>query len=102
MYELADIKALTFLCMYFSNKLRAAVEYQRFLVSKNPAHHAKAVKWLEIAVGKWSKLADVTNEVYKPVPLMQYNFRRDDVRMFHWSNIENEVIAELEWLKTSK
>lgn len=98
-YELTDIKAWAYLGMYFSNKLRSAVAYQQFLESKNPANHSEAVKWLEIAVEKWSKLVDVTSSAYKPVPLMQYNFRRNDERLFHWSIVENEVMEELEWLK---
>ncbi len=48
-YEVSDIKTWANLGMYFSNKLRAAVEYKRFAISNKKTDLEKAVSWLEKA-----------------------------------------------------
>jgi hypothetical protein len=98
LYEVSDIKTWAHLGLYFADKLRAAVHYQKYLDSDDPDAHKLAVTWLEKAVGHWKDVVNVTNPVYKPVPLMHYTHGRDD-QMFHWSKVEKEVIEELGWLR---
>ena len=101
LYEVSDIKAWANLGIYFSNKLRAAVEYKRFKLSKNVKDHNKAIEYLTKATSNWHSLVEVTKPVYKPVPLTHFceNDKEFAQELFHWSIVEDEVKAELDWLK---
>jgi len=99
-YEVSDIQAWANLGMYFSNKLRAAVEYSRFLSSGNPEDLDRAIHFLETAVQYWRTLVEVTEPVYDPVPLVHYYRNNVEKEIFHWSLIEDEVVKELDWLKS--
>ena len=102
LYEVSDIKAWANLGLYFSNKLRAAVEYKRFKTSNDKKDLDKAVEWLTKATENWHSLVEVTTPVYKPVPLTHFceNAPEFEELNFHWSIVEKEVKAELEWLKS--
>ncbi len=101
LYEISDIKTWGLLGMYFSDKLRAAVAFQSYLNSGKKELHIQAIKWLEKANNHWHQLVEITTPIYKPVPLMHYTKHRDDV-YFHWSQVEKEVVEELNWLKNFK
>jgi len=98
LYEVSDLKAWAHLGLYFSHKLRAAIHYRKFIQTGNPDHHRNAVAWLEKATADWRHLVEVTQPVYSPMPLMHYTHDRGG-EYFHWANLENEVIGELNWLK---
>ena len=102
LYEVSDIKAWANLGLYFSNKLRAAVEYKRFLSSKDKKDLDKSIEWLTKATGNWHSLVEVTTAVYQPVPLTHFceNAPEYEELNFHWSIVEKEVKAELDWLKS--
>lgn len=93
-----DIKAWAHLGLYISHKLRAAVEYHKYVKTNNTDHHQEAVATLENAVAEWKRLVEVTTPIYKPMPLMHFTFRRENDN-FHWSIVEKEVVEELNWLK---
>jgi hypothetical protein len=101
LYEVADIKACSHLGLYFSAKLRAAVDYQKYLNTGEKEFHQKAVQNLEKAAENWRELVIITEPVYQPMPLMHYTHNGGN-KYFHWSVVEKEVIEELEWLKNLK
>jgi hypothetical protein len=45
-YEVVDIKSWSYLGLYFSNMLRAGVEYRRFLLSNDKNDLNNAIEWL--------------------------------------------------------
>jgi hypothetical protein len=98
LYEKSDIQAWAFLGLYFSDKLKSAVAYQEYLNTKDIVFHQESILWLEKATQNWSKLVEVTKPVYKPVPIEHKGYRVDS-NLFHWSIVQEEVEAELEWLK---
>jgi hypothetical protein len=102
LYEVSDIKAWANLGLYFSNKLRAAVEYKRFQTSNEIKDLEKSIEWLTKATENWYALVEATTPVYKPVPLTHFCENEGEPKdlQFHWSIVENEVKAELEWLKS--
>ena len=104
LYEVSDIKAWANLGLYFSNKLRAAVEYRRFKTSNDEKDLKKAIEWLTKATACWHSLVEVTSPVYKPVPLTHFceNDKEFEELYFHWSIVEKEVSDELNWLKSLK
>lgn len=97
LYEVSDIKTWANLGMYFSNKLRAALEYKRFTISNRKADLEKAVSWMEKATSHWHAVVEITKPVYNPVPLEHLS--ENDDEYFHWSKIEKQVTDELYWLK---
>jgi hypothetical protein len=98
LYEVSDIKAWAYLGLYFSNKLKAAVEYQHYVETGQTGNHVNAVQFLETAVDNWRHLVQVTEPVYQPVPLMHYTHSGGN-KYFHWADVEGEVTEELNWLK---
>jgi hypothetical protein len=101
LYEVSDIKAWAYLGLYFSNKLKAAVEYQHYVETGQTGNHVNAVQFLETAVDNWRHLVQVTEPVYQPVPLMHYTHSGGN-KHFHWADVEGEVTEELNWLKKLK
>jgi hypothetical protein len=103
-YEVADMKAWANLGLYFSNKLRAAVEYKRYNTSKDKKDLDKAIVWLTKATANWRSLVVVTTPVYKPVELTHFCENEEEAKDqdFHWSIVEKQVIDELNWLKSLK
>jgi hypothetical protein len=99
LYEVSDIKSWAFLGLYFSHKLRAAIEYRKYIQSGDGDSLNNAVAWLEKATGYWQELIGVTQPVYRPMPLMHFTHDRGG-EYFHWSVVGKEVIDELDWLKS--
>jgi hypothetical protein len=99
LYEKTDIVAWSYLGLYFSDKLKAAVAYQEYLNTDDKKNHEKAIEHLEKATANWSKLVDATKSVYQPVPIEHKGYRVES-NLFHWSIVQEEVKAELEWLKS--
>ncbi len=97
-YELADIQAWAYLGHYFSNKLRAAVAYKTYLETSDKKQHKLAIEWLQKACFSWDALVKVTEPVYQPMPISHMGYRRSD-NLFHWSIVQEQVNAELEWLE---
>jgi hypothetical protein len=98
LYEVADIRAWSQLGLYFSGKLRAAVDYQKYVNTGDKEFHQKAVQNLKKATENWRELVIITQPVYQPMPLMHYTHNGGN-RYFHWSLVEKEVTDELNWLK---
>lgn len=101
LYEVTDIKAWAYLGLYFSNKLRAVIDYKKYINTGEKVFHQNAVQWLEKATGNWHQVVEVTEPVYQPIPLMHYTHNGGN-QYFHWSIVEKEVIEELNWLKNLK
>jgi hypothetical protein len=102
LYEVSDVKAWANLGFYFSNKLRAAVEYKRYKTSNEKKDLEKAIEWLTKATENWHSLVEITTPVYQPVPLTHFceNSPGYEEELFHWSIVEKEVKTELEWLQS--
>jgi hypothetical protein len=102
LYEVSDVSAWANLGIYFSNKLKAAVEYKRFKKSNDRTNLDKAITWLTKATAGWRALVETTTPVYKPVPLTHFceNDPQYAELLFHWSIVEKQVKDELNWLKS--
>lgn len=98
LYEKSDIQAWSYLGLYFSDKLKAAVAYREYLNFDDKKYHEMAVDYLERATKNWIKLVDITKPIYEPVPIEHKGYRSES-NLFHWSIVQEEVEAELEWLK---
>ena len=100
LYEVSDIRTWAGLGMYFSNKIKAAVEYQLYLNTGKSEHLQQSILWMEQATENWHQIVIITTPIYKLMPLQHYE--KSKYHYFHWSKIEPQVKAELEWLKATK
>lgn len=99
LYEKSDIQAWAYLGLYFSNKLKSAVAYQKYINLQDNKFLQESISWLEKATDNWDELVVVTKPVYEPVPIEHKGYKVDS-NLFHWSIVQEEVEAELKWLKT--
>ena len=115
--ELVDVQAWAHLSLYFAEKLRAAVAYQRFLEEDIQEQGQLAVQGLEKALKHWTDLSAVTAPVYAAMPLAHvYRHPADprfdleyqhpypaspegDNRFFNWSLLLPAVTDELQRVK---
>lgn len=98
MYEVADVKAWSYLGLFFAEKLRAAVALQTFRVSGAKTLKTRAVDHLERSVAYWDELVGLTEPVYRDMPLAHYNppdNRRNDDNLFHWKRLRAAVAKDV-------
>jgi len=84
---------------YGIKKLKAAIEYKRFLISGDEKALQSAIVWLTLANEFWHNLVEATKPVYQPV-LLTHLMWNENGRTFHWSIIEEQVKEELIRLKS--
>lgn len=99
MYEVADVKAWSYLGLFFAEKLRAAVALQTFRTTGAASFKAQAVDHLERSLAHWDEVVTLTEPIYRDMPLAHYNppdNRRNDNNLFHWKRLRAAVAADLE------
>lgn len=96
MYEVTDIKAWSYLGLYYADKLRAAVDYRIYDRTGDKAHLAESYGLLQKASGNWHSLVLLTVPAYRPVPLVHLSEDSEINEYFHWSIFESQVLAELD------
>jgi len=84
--EIEDVKAWAYLGLYFAKKLQTGVALNQ---NKKP----EAIKLITEAQQLWRDLVAVTDEHIQPSHLA---ITED---YFHWKNFQDEVDAEVEWVK---
>ena len=94
LYEVTDIQAWSYLGKYFANKLRAAIRYRLYQRTGDKAHLSEVAGLLQKAARDWRMLVQLTEPVYKPVPLTHMSESGRESACFHWSIIEDQVLAE--------
>ena len=96
-YEVSDIHTWANLGICFANRLRAAVEFQRFNNSGTAEYKTRAIELLEKSLENWKEIVRITEQVYKPVPLVHMN--SNDNALFHWSVFQKDIENEIAGLK---
>lgn len=101
MYEVTDIKAWSYLGKYYAAKLRAAISYRLYQRTGDKKYLSESSGVLEQGVKEWRTLVELTEPVYKPVPLVHMGESRNEQNLFHWSIVEEQVLSELDELLSS-
>jgi hypothetical protein len=99
MYEVADIKAWSYLGLHLAEKLRGAVALQTFRAGGNENDRQQAIYHLQKALAWWDFLIRVTRPIYKDMKLTAYNgnsFDANPNNLFHWARIRDEVARDIE------
>ena len=105
LYELADIKAWSYLGLHFAEKLRGAVALQTYRVKGGEENKQKAVVHLEKGLQYWDNVIAITRPLYNDMPLVHYSemdgkngiqWRDNDRLRFHWELIRPDVAKDIE------
>jgi len=92
--EILDIKAWSYQCFYFAEKLKAAVALESYRLNGDELKKDEAVALLKIAKNDWQELINVTKPHYQAIPNKQ---TRDSY--FSWDRFLSEVERDIEVAK---
>ena len=102
MYEVADVKAWSYLGLHLAEKLKGAVALHTYRETGDAAQKQLAINHLQKALDHWDELIAITRPIYKDMRLTHYNhnsFDANDDNLFHWALIRDEVAQDLEIAK---
>ena len=85
-----DVQAWSHPCLYFAEKLRAAVALEQYRVSGDEKKQAQSVARLKSAQKHWQNLVSVTESHHRPVPAIQA-----EKMIFSWAALSNEVARDI-------
>ena len=111
LYEVADIKAWSYLGLHFAEKIRGAIALQTFRMQGGEENKQKAIAHLEKGLQYWDNVVDITRPIYHDMPLTHYSemdgkngiqWRENDHLRFHWELIRPDVAKDIEIAKESK
>jgi hypothetical protein len=98
-YEVADVRAWSFLGLHLAEKLRGAIALQTFRATGRPDDQKRAVDHLARALEYWDQLIAITRPLYRDMKLTHYNgnsFDANPNNLFHWALIRDEVARDVE------
>ncbi len=101
--EISDIKAWSYLSLYFADKLRAGVALETFRQTKKEAEKSKSVSLLKKASLHWDKLIEVTKEHYNSVPAVQLSrSEQGNDAVFSWEQYRDQVMRDIRIAESAK
>lgn len=98
--EVTDCRAWAYLSLYFADKLRGGVALHSFRKNGGAEHQQESLMHLERTIGHWQALIQVTEPVYREVPLIHLEKHQDG--RFHWSRFLSEVKRDVETAKKAQ
>ncbi len=99
-YEVGDILAWTHLGQYVAEKLRAATALHTYRQTQEPSQKTKAVQHAQRAVAHWEALVNVTQPLYRSVPLV--HLKDQEHQQFHWSRYTEAIRQEADAIRSEK
>jgi hypothetical protein len=105
MYEVADVKAWSYLGLHLAEKLNGAMALQRFRLAGGEENRTRAVEHLQRALGHWDEVIRITRPIYRDMRLTHYNhnfFDANDDNLFHWALIRDEVARDVEIARNAR
>jgi len=100
--EIADIETWCHLGYYFSDKLRAGVSLENYILSKQLIDKESAIAHLEKCLESWKEVIRLTADRYKPMPYVSmghHEQRWPEFTSFHWSIFLKDVEADIEYVR---
>ena len=108
LYEVADIKAWSYLGLHFAEKIRGAVALQTYRVRGDEENRQKAVAHLEKGLQYWDNVIAITRPLYNDMPLVHLSeqdgkhWQENDHLRFHWELIRPDVAKDIEIARKSE
>jgi glycosyl hydrolase family 20 len=101
-YEVADIRAWSYLGLHLAEKIRGAVALQTFRTRGGEANKEKAIKYLQSALAYWDSLINITRRLYRDMPLVHLSqqggkeSKENFYLTFHWEKLRPDVARDVE------
>ena len=89
--EILDIKAWSYQCFYFAEKLKAAVALELYRLTGDELKKNEAVASLNMAKKYWHELIDVTKPHHQAIPN-----KMNGISYFSWDKLSSEVERDIE------
>ncbi len=92
--ELQDLETWCYLGYYFSDKIRAGVSFQNFLLNHNDSEKQMSLEYLKKCIGHWENIVRLTENRYKPMPYVSMGHhepRWPEFTAFHWKYFLKDV-----------
>jgi len=102
LYEVADIKAWSYLGLYLAEKIRGGVALQIYRVRGGESNKQNTIKHLQNALAFWDDIINITKPLYKEMPLVHLSqqggkeSKENFYLTFHWEKLRNEVLKDVE------
>jgi len=94
MYEVADIRAWSYLGLHLAEKLRGAVDLATYRLKGDEALKQSAAGHFGAALASWKILAAEMKPLYREMKLTHYNgnsFDANPDNLFRWDRVQREV-----------
>lgn len=108
LHEMDDIRAWSYLSLYFSEKLKGGTALQQYRMTGNSQKKEESILYLESALGYWNQVVAITGKYMDDISLVHLNKRYVNsgnsrpLARFSWANLLNEVENDVEIAKSSK
>lgn len=100
--ELEDLETWSYMGFYFSDKIRAGVAFQNFLLNKDENEKQQSLAYLDKCIGHWENIIRLTENRYKPMPYVSFGHhepRWPEFTAFHWKYFLKDVEQDLEYVQ---
>jgi hypothetical protein len=107
-HELDDIRAWSYLSLYFSEKLKGGTALQQFRLTGDKTKQEESIAYLESALGHWKTVADITGKYIDEISLTHLNERYGEsgnlrkLKKFSWANLTGEVENDITIARNAK
>ena len=102
LYEVADIKAWSYLGLHLAEKIKGGISLQTYRTLGGESNKQNAIKHLQMALTYWDNIVSITKPLYKNMPLVHLSqqggkeSRGNFYLTFHWEGIRPEVAKDVE------
>ena len=106
-YEVADIKAWSYLGLHLAEKIKGGIALQTYRSGGGESNKQDAVKHLQKALSHWDSVISITKPLYKDMPLVHLSqqggkeSKENFYLTFHWEKIRPDVVKDVETAQQS-
>jgi hypothetical protein len=101
-YEVADIKAWSYLGLHLAEKIKGGIALQTYRTRGGETNKQNAVKHLQKALTYWDSIIGITKPIYKDMPLVHLSqqggkeTKENFYLTFHWEKLRPDVARDVE------
>ena len=102
LYEVADIKAWSYLGLHLAEKIKGGIALQVYRTRGGESNKQDAIKHLQKALTHWDSIISITRPIYKDMPLVHLSqqggkeSKENFYLTFHWETIRTDVAKDVE------
>jgi hypothetical protein len=102
LYEVADIKAWSYLGLHLAEKIKGGIALETYRTRGGESNKQDAIKHLQLALAYWDNIVSITKPLYKNMPLVHLSQQggqesnENFYLTFHWETIRPDVAKDVE------